>query len=189
MGKARIIMAIGAGLIVQTAAVVHAAKPLQARLASHYTKLSQCRDLGRNGLPVENEMPDYNLLRCKGPPGYSFDVEHADSRDYLVIRTPSGQTYREGFAGDLNDLGDTVEWRVSQSRQVLPHAVIARFFLDSVDGQSGRSRRVVFLSVIKLTAREVCRVALVPGSATDNVKARAIADASAERPCMTKYLP
>ena len=80
-------------------------------------------------------------------------------------------------------LGNKAEWRVrKQGKNKIPIALIVR--MNVFDDPDDREKAKSFLLVIKITKDAACVTDKIEPSVKDqNIKARELADVSAEKPC------
>lgn len=164
---------------------------LSVAIAAQNNKIESIyTDFGdKNCKELENQTPEDGLLyvgECRGVGDYKlifYESEHHQSLDLIA---PDGRKF------DLNliisaapsYLGKVAEWRVRrEGEKVIPLALIVRMnvFNDGNDPEKAES----FLLVTKITKDAACLVEKVPPiGMAQNEKARIIADASAEKPCI-----
>jgi hypothetical protein len=124
---------------------------------------------------------------CSGVEGYKLIIQTDDDRDSIAIITPDGRQHPLNFwetisKGAFNSIGQKAEWRIaSRNGKDVPIALIVR-----VDVQSGDTNKTVsYLSVSKISDREICVTDRIEPGADQNEKARVAADSSANRKCLS----
>lgn len=113
---------------------------------------------------------------CDGPAGYKLELTDSDLRQDIIVIPPSGKRSELGLTeivanGAFNSLGKTAEWRGADPSS--PDALIVR--LGVTADPEGKKPDVSNLIVARLKP-SACIVAVVPPSAGQNERARAIAD-------------
>lgn len=153
------------------------------KVESIYTNFGDenCRELkngSENGILYTGE--------CRGVGGYKLIFYESEHHQSLDLAAPDGKNF------DLNliisvapsYLGKTAEWRVrKEGKKVIPIALIVR--VNVRDNPDNFEKVKSYLVVTKITKEAACVVEKVPpiGKA-QNEKARLIADASADKPCL-----
>lgn len=124
------------------------------------------------------EGPKCPKNRCPGVGGYSLVTTYDDQRMSVTVVSPDKKEhpldFQETVTGKFCHLGAKAEWIGST-------ALIIRVT------EGGEPPNASYLSVTKLTQKEICVVAKVPAEAKDaNVKARLVAGDAATMPCLGK---
>jgi hypothetical protein len=113
---------------------------------------------------------DWMIRRCPGRNGIDLIVNEDDARFDVDAGVDNGEWESPT---PLNELGPQVEWRSEGGR---PFAIIYRYTIsEAMPG--GRSMLAV--ESIGRTGHPGCMVALIPGTAAGNARARQIADTRA----------
>jgi ribosomal protein S6E (S10) len=164
---------------VMACAVTLSAQALQ----SVYTDLGKnCRTLER-----DDEAASYLLQQCEGVGGYKLLVNSGDDRQGISVVRPDGSKHELLFwqigGGGFSSVGEKAEWRVKKIRgKLVPVALIVRFNLSTDPSDS--SKITSYLTVTKITPRQVCRVGEIKPGPNANEEARRAADSSAAKPCV-----
>jgi hypothetical protein len=124
---------------------------------------------------------------CGGVGGYKLQVEEGDLRQNIQVITPAGQKHSLELwivvASGFSSLGDKAEWRVRTQRgKVVPIALIFRYDTNNPDGFAEKKS---YLVVAKITPTKICVTHKIEPGAGANVTARAAADESADKPCLS----
>ena len=150
-------------------------------ISSVYTSLAEadCRVI-----EVDEEAGG-STSRCPGVAGHALKVMEGDLRMSIDVVTPDGKehplNYWSVITGNFSYLGPRAEWRMRGDR---PVALIVR--VNASEDPENADRSTSYLAVAKLTPREICVTDRIAPSADANVAARAAADRSVSRPCMTE---
>jgi hypothetical protein len=126
--------------------------------------------------------PELTSWRCAGPAGYSALFYDAVS----VVGVSFGPTRKEhaivndDLAWQAADeaFGDKIEWRMIGRK---PYAAILRIWRNDINPQTGDTRAVEELLVIKVSDAGACRVGTVSMDRDANLMARDLADSLAPR--------
>ena len=113
---------------------------------------------------------------CSGAAGYQLELSESDLRQDIVIIETGGQRNELGLSeivanGAFNTLGRTVEWRGADPAS--PETLIVR--LGVASDPEGKKPDISNLIVVRLKP-PACIVAVVPPGASQNERARTIAD-------------
>lgn len=143
----------------------------------------KCKTLREN-----EEAAGYILMECPGIAGYKLQVESQDLRDGLTVVRPDGSTHELNFGyiggGGFSSLGRRVEWRVRREKgKLVPFALIVRFTVSQYVGGDPGTREVPYLTVTKITPQKICLLEPILALRNSNIKARRLADDSADKPC------
>ena len=140
------------------------------------TRTSACRTISSN----PDEAGSYEG-ECAGVGGYKVRLLEGDIRQTLNIITPGRKKFELdfwGFYGGFSSIGEKIEWRTKAG---VPVALIARF---SVAGSDDTQKSKSYLMVSKIGKTSSCVTDVVDPQANQNVKARELADAASDKPCM-----
>jgi hypothetical protein len=143
-------------------------------------------------LEEDEQAAGYILVECPGIAGYKLHVDSQDSRDGLTVIRPDGSehTLNVGYLGGgaFSSIGQRIEWRVRREKGgLVPIALIVRFSI-SEQGPNGE-REVPYLTVSKITPQKICLIESILAGRNSNVKARRLADNSADKPCYEPFGP
>jgi hypothetical protein len=123
--------------------------------------------------------------RCPGTAGYALNAHDGDARISIDVVTPDGRVHELNYWGVIthgfSSPGPRAEWRMRGGR---PIALIVR--VNASEDPVDSSRLTSYLAVAKITPRETCVTDRIAPSPTANEQARAAADRSAGRPCLTE---
>lgn len=125
---------------------------------------------------------------CRGVGGYKLTFYESEHHQTVDLIAPDGKEFDLNLVISVapSYLGKVAEWRVRrEGEKVIPIAMIVRMnvFNNGEDAEKTES----FLLVTKITKDTACMVGKVPPIGMDqNEKARIMADASAEKPCIEK---
>lgn len=155
------------------------------KMTSVYTSLSdkKCKTIESN----PDEGGSY-LGLCPGIGGYKLMLAEGDLRQNVTVVAPNKREYSLEFGSKVtsafNAVGTTAEWRVSGAgKKVKPMALIVR--LNANENPENPSVNSSYLIVAKITAGSACITDIVqPTVKNQNVVARGLADASANKPCV-----
>lgn len=152
-------------------------------IQSVYTDLGgkSCKTLER-----DDEAAGYLLEQCAGVAGYKLQVVSGDDRQSITVVKPDGSKHELSFGliggGGFSGLGAKAEWRVKRENgKVVPIALIVR--LNVSTNPSEPDKTTSYLTVTKITPREICLVEAIEPKPNANEAARAAADSSAAKPC------
>jgi hypothetical protein len=150
-------------------------------ISSVYTSLGakDCR------VTSMDEESGSSSARCPGTAGYALNAHDGDARVSIDVVTPDGKVHELNYWGvithNFSSPGPRAEWRMRGGR---PIALIVR--VNASEDPVDSSRLTSYLAVAKITPRETCVTDRIPPSPTANEQARAAADRSAGRPCLTE---
>ncbi len=150
-----------------------------AAIGSVYTSLAEadCR------LVKKDEETGATSSRCPGAAGHALLVHDYDARMTVDVVTPDGRTHRLRYSGVItsafSSLGPRAEWRMRDGK---PIALIVR--VNAFENPDTPDRATSYLTVARLTAREICVTDRIPPAANANEAAQRAADQSTSRPCM-----
>jgi hypothetical protein len=124
---------------------------------------------------------------CAGVGGYKLQVEEGDLRQNIQVITPAGQKHSLDLwtvvGSSFSSLGEKAEWRVkNQKGKAAPVALIVRY---NVSDPEDSTKTTSFLAVAKITANQICVTDKIAPGAGANEAARAAADSSADKPCLS----
>jgi hypothetical protein len=164
-------------------ALVLAWQSAPGALQSVYTSLAarDCKTISTH------EEGAQSTQRCPGVGGYGLLVEDFDSRMSVTVVAPGGKKYdlkygqviTTGFSG----VGEKAEWRVKrQGKRVVPVALIVR--LNASEDGARPEKAISYLTVAKITPRQICVTDKIVPGANANEQARRAADTAASRPCI-----
>jgi|GEM_PF-777186 len=165
--------------LVQTGFVLAQKGKSQTGITSVYTTLNSktCKTIEK-----DDEGAGYIKQRCPGTAGYKLLVEEGDLRQNVTVVAPNGK----GFSLDLwtvvssafSSVGKKAEWRMKNKK---PIALIIRF--DASENVEDSSKITSYLSVTKITAKEICVTDVIKPGANQNELARNAADVAATKQC------
>lgn len=151
---------------------------------SIYTSLAEksCRTIKADS----SEAGSYIAI-CRGVGGYKLQVEEGDLRQNIQVITPAGKKHSLDLwtvvGSSFSSLGEKAEWRVrTEKGKVVPFALIVRY---NVSDPEDSTKSTSYLAVTKITADQICVTDKIPPGASANVAARAAADGSANKPCLS----
>ncbi|MBP6004130.1 MAG: hypothetical protein KA746_11910 [Pyrinomonadaceae bacterium] len=150
------------------------------KIYSIYTDLA-----GRKCKTTSDDESDVITQECPGVAGYKLVVAERDAQKTINVLSPSGKTFHLDFqdkvSGGLSTFGEKAEWRVERSNgKTKPVGLITRFnFSKTGDEKSLTS----YLIVTKFDGDKICITDIVK-TKDANVKARKLADAAPDRPCL-----
>jgi hypothetical protein len=160
---------------------------LSQKVESRYTDLKSCKE-------IESDGEDGILYRgeCQGIGGYKLHLLEGDLRQSLDLIAPNGKKHQLGLwlkvaAPMYSYVGEKAEWRiVKMGKKIKPFALIVRFnaYEDSSNPQKAKS----FLVVVKINQKTACITDVIEPTVKDqNIKARKLADVSANKPCRESW--
>ena len=124
---------------------------------------------------------EFNSWRCRGPAGYS--ARFYDQGNMVAVEFgPTGKEkalVEEGlmWQGADRAFGDKIEWRMTRGK---PYAAILRISRNDADADTGESRTVEELLVVKVSPLGACRIGVVDGKPPNAIAvARDLADSTA----------
>lgn len=152
------------------------------RLASVYTDVAADRC---QTLELEEDEGAFSRQRCPGVAGYHLLVLDDDGRMSVSVEDPTGKEHPLDLwtlvSSNFSSLGPRAEWRMTRrSGSEVPVALIVRF--NATDPET--SKVISSLAIAKIAADGICLVEAIPPSPDANQKARKVADAAWERPCL-----
>jgi hypothetical protein len=157
---------------------------------SVYTKLNgkQCKVIEE-----DEESAGYMLERCPGVAGYKLHVSSQDLRQGVSVIKPDGTEHELNLGniggGGFSFIGDRAEWRVRREKgKLVPIALILRITVTHYGGAEN-SKDIPYLTVTKITPQKICLLEPEPAGRNANVKARRLADNSADKPCYEPFGP
>ena len=148
---------------------------------SLYTDLN-----GKGCGPVKTTSEVSSEWTCPGVPGYKLQIQSDDDRDSVNVITPDGKPHPLNFSktiskGAFASLGEKAEWRVIfRNGKNVPIALIVRVDLQAAD----TGKRTSSLAVSKISDQSICVTDKVDGILKANARVRALADSSANKPCL-----
>lgn len=124
---------------------------------------------------------------CRGAGGYKLKVYQTEHHQSLSLIAPTGVESDldliENISLAPSSLAGKAEWRVHRVRQkIKPLALVVR--VKVFDFPNNREKFKSYLVIAKITPEMACVTDVVEPAVSDqNVKARELADASANKPC------
>lgn len=149
--------------------------PAQNRSVYTSTRATACR--------VIESHPDeggYYVGECKGVGGYKVRLVEGDLRQTIDIISPSRKKFELNFWRyyyTFSYIGEKIEWRTKSG---VPVALIARFNVADINKDN---KTISYLMVSKIGKTRSCVTDIVLPQTNQNVEARKLADAAANRPC------
>ncbi len=156
----------------------------QGEASSIYTSLS-----GKTCHSVKKDAETgSSVQQCSGVGNYSLLVLDDDNRMSLTLRTATRKEYPLDLwtivSKSFSTLGDKAEWRVRKTAgKPEPFALIVRVNA-SLQEDPDKPQKRSYLAVIKITAEKACVTHVVNAAADANLKARQLADDSANKDCL-----
>ena len=154
---------------------------------SVYTTLrgDKCKTLKDEG--------SYMLLECPGIAGYKLHVSAVDLSEGLAVVKADGSEHDINIgqvSGGYPSVGPTAEWRVRRERgKLVPIALIVRVVASEYRGGDSDRRDVGYLAISKITPEKICMTESIRADRNSNIKARRLADSSADKPCYELRAP
>jgi hypothetical protein len=142
-----------------------------------YTDLKNCQ--------VVEEGEEYTSYKCAGAGGYSLGKLQHDGHELLSLVAPDGKEHDLMFRALADDavsstLGAKAEWRLAKKGgKDEPFALIVRWNVVLASG-----KKISMLTVSKIARDQVCLVAKVGPTKTQNQDARDYADRALEAKCL-----
>jgi hypothetical protein len=161
------------------------AQAQKKKVETIYTDLAadKCKTIESN-----EEEAGWYRGECPGVGGYKLEVLEGDIRQSVNVIAPDGTKSELDFWSNVSSafsaVGEKAEWRVTKKGKVItPFALIIRYNTNEnpEDPEKVTSRLVV----IKIAKNSACITDIVEPVKDANVKARELADASADKPCKT----
>lgn len=126
-------------------------------------------------------------VACPGVAGFKLIVGDYDLRQTVFVVFPDGRKHDLEFnrvvSQSFSNTGEKAEWRVMREGDtVRPIALIVRFNFSVNPADS--SKQASYLTVSKITGAGACVTDVVKQVRNQNVKARVLADSSANKPCL-----
>lgn len=124
---------------------------------------------------------------CAGVGGYKLEVLEGDLRQSINVIAPNRKKFELNLwttvSGAFSSLGGKAEWRITQTgKKITPTALIVRY--NASENPERAELTTAYLVVIKIVKNSACVTDVVkPTVKNQNVKARQLADASANKPC------
>jgi hypothetical protein len=149
-------------------------------VSSVYTSLAEadCRVI------EVDEESESSVSRCPGAAGYALKVLEGDLRQSIDVITPDGKehplNYWSVVSGGFSTVGPRAEWRMRGGR---PIALIVR--VNASENPEDATRITSYLAVARIAPGPVCVTDRIAPTAEANAAARAAADRSAGRPCLS----
>ncbi len=158
------------------------------KIESVYTDLksSECRKVD------ENKDQGWTMKACPGAGDFRLNIIAGDLRQTLKIAHAKNgnewDLYLEDILSNGNStLGEKAEWRVKKSgNTVKPVALIFRY--NVAENADNTEKYTSYLIVTKISGGFLCVTDVVKPGTNANIKARELADASANKPCKTAGL-
>lgn len=152
-------------------------------LQSVYTSLSSrdCKTISTH------EEGAQSTQRCAGVGGYGLLVEDFDSRMDVTVVAPGGKRYNlkygQVITTGFSSVGEKAEWRVKgKGKRAVPVALIVR--LNANEDGAHPEKTTSYLTVSKITPRQICVTDKIAAAVDANEQARRAADTAASRPCI-----
>lgn len=126
---------------------------------------------------------------CAGVGGYKLEVLEGDLRQSINVVAPNGKKFNldlwTNVSGAFSAVGERAEWRVTRSgKKITPTALIVRY--NASENPEKPEQNTSYLVVVKITKNSACVTDVVKPTVTNqNVKARQLADSSANKSCKT----
>jgi len=135
-------------------------------------------------------VPYSSVLECGGVGGYKLELIDVDDRQTVDIVYPDGTKHELRFnkvvSPSFSETGEKAEWRiVRENGKVRPLALIVRYIFTINPAIS--SDKASYLTVTKITKDQACVTGVVKAVKDQNTKARELADASQDKPCLKEY--
>lgn len=149
---------------------------------SVYTSLAEkdCRVI-----EVDEEGSGGSISRCPGVAGYALKVLEGDLRQSINVITPDGKEHELNYwsviTGGFSTLGPRAEWRMRGEK---PIALIVR--VNASEDPEDATRITSYLAVARISPGPMCVTDRIAPSADANVAARAAADRSGGKPCVSE---
>jgi hypothetical protein len=154
--------------------------PAPGAISSVYTSLEQ----GCRMIEVDEEAGG-STQRCPGTAGYALKVMEGDLRMSIDVITPDGKAHELSYwsviTHGFSSLGPRAEWRMRGGR---PIALIVR--VNASENPEDSSQLTSYLAVAKITPQEICVTDRISPAPNANEVARAAADRSAGRGCVSE---
>ncbi len=127
---------------------------------------------------------------CTGVGGYKLVRLEGDLRASVNIVSPDGKQHELNYwsviTGGFSDLEDSAEWRVQKQGDVItPKALIVQ--VNASENPANSSEITSYLAIAKITANEVCVTDKIKDGPKAVAQARAAADASGNKSCLSGY--
>lgn len=125
---------------------------------------------------------------CTGVGGYKLEVLEGDLRQTVNVIFPSGEKSELDFwtivSGAFSAVGERAEWRVAgKGKNLKPVALIVRF--NASEDLEKPEKTTSYLVVSKITKETACITDIVKPTKGQNLMAQKLADASANKPCIS----
>ena len=132
-----------------------------------------------------NEEEQWSEQICEGTAGYKLEVLEGDIRQTINVIAPDKKKYELNMWGvvssGFSSVGKKAEWRVKKEKGVVkPIALIVRYNVS--ENPESPEKTTSYLTVTKITKTATCITDVVKPIKNANVKARKLADASADKP-------
>ncbi len=157
------------------------------KIESIYTDLTaeKCKNI-----ESDDTGSGYSRDECPGVGGYKLQVIESDIRQTINIIIRDGKKHELNFqkvvSPSFSYTGKKAEWRVvRENGQIKPIALIVRYNFTVNPAIS--SEEASYLTVTKVTENLACATDVVKSVKNQNVKARQLADVSANKPCLKEY--
>lgn len=153
------------------------------KIESIYTDFTEknCKELKSD--------PDNGILyrgECRGIGGYKLIFYESEHHQMLNLIAPNGDEIelKMQISAAPTSLGRKAEWRVRrEGKKIIPIALVIR--MNVFDDPEISEKAKSYLTVIKITKESACVTATVePAIKNQNLKARQLADVSAEKACI-----
>jgi hypothetical protein len=124
---------------------------------------------------------------CAGVGGYKLEVLEGDLRQSINVVAPNRKKFELDIwttvSSGFSSFGGKAEWRVTRSgKKITPKAFIVRY--NASENPEKPEQTTSYLVVVKISKTAACVTDVVnPTVKNQNVKARQLADASANKPC------
>ena len=133
-----------------------------------------------------NEDEAWSVQLCKGVAGYKLEVAEGDIRQTINVIYPNGKKHElklwNVVSPAFSSVGKKAEWRVKKKNgKIMPIALIVRY--NASENAKNPEETTSYLTVTKITKDKACVTDVVNPIKNANVKARKLADVSADKPC------
>jgi hypothetical protein len=148
-------------------------------------------DLDANKCKTINSSDEggWSEQECPGFAGYKLEVVEGDIRQTINVISPSKKKSELNLwsvvSSAFSSVGKKAEWRVQTvDGKQIPIALIVRF--NASETPEKPEKLTSYLTVTKITANSTCVTDIVKPIKNANVKARQLADTSADKPCLKR---
>jgi len=159
------------------------------KIKSIYTDIDEkkCRTIENNQEKLKF------VMECAGVAEYKLELDEYDERQTINIIYPDGKKHDLRFHKvvypSFSYTGKKAEWRVvKKDGQTKPIALIVRFTVSMAEvNPENPAPDMSYLTVSKIMTDGACVTDAVKPVKDQNVKARKLADSSADKPCLKEY--